>query len=279
MSEYTEALSELVALPGRLDERLARSEREVAAERKRREDEIEAVAREHEGVVARLEAVLARARAEGVDLSAAKATDGSPEPSLSGDPIEYTQQLVGRLEEALAHWVYTRDALAAEEEKLSEEERRRAAEERRRREREELHREEQWERARQGTRGLLVALGIVTAAGAVAGLPGAAAVLSLPLIVAPICFALATAVASTLPARAVERAGGTMPRLPAAPPRERRLAAGGYAASGAGLCALGMALTGFLSGAEAVASIGALAWALGAGIALSLVWAILPHHK
>jgi hypothetical protein len=277
MSEYTQALTELVALPRRLDEQIARSKRDVAAERERREREIEAVAHEHEEVVTRLEAVLEQARSEGVDFELGR-HDGEERNGASADPVTYAQQLVGRLEEALNHFRYTRDALAAEEAKLSEEERRRAAEERRRREREELRRAEQREKARQGTVGLLVALGVAVVAGLVAGLIGSPAVLVLPILAAAAGFGLATGVASTLPALAVRRASGSEPALPTAPPRESRLGAGGYAAAVLAGCALGMAITALVSGAAATGW-GALGMAIIAAAGLALVWSALPRAK
>ena len=277
MSGYTEALTELAALPGRLQERLARSEREIAAERERRGAEIDAASREHKAVVERLEAVIVRARGEGVDLHAVAGEDH--DPHLDSEPVEYARQLVDRLEGALEHYVYTRDALAAEEEKLGEAERRRLAEERLRRERDELRRREEWERARQGTTGLLIGLGVVTAGGLVAGLLGTAAVLALPVAAALVCFALAAGTTSTLSAQAVRRAAGTMPLLPDAPARETRLAAAGYAAAALGLCALGIGLTSSASGIDATLAIGVLVLCAGSITGLGLIWALLPQRR
>lgn len=275
MSEYTEALAELAALPRQLEERIERSRREVEAERARREGEIDAVGREHGEVVARLEAVLKQARAEGVDFA-----DGGAERDVasSADPIEYAQQLVGRLEEALRHFRYTRDSLAAEEAKLSEEERRRLAEERRRRERAELRRAEEWERARGGTVGLLVALGAAFAVGLALGLVGSAGVLALTALAAVAGFGLAMGVVSTLPALAVRRASGSEPQLPSAPPRESRLAALGYAAAMLSSCALGLAISALASGASTV-GFGGLGLAAGGLLVAALVWAVLPRAK
>jgi len=275
VSEYTEALAELAALPRQLEERIERSRREIEAERARREGEIDAVGREHSEVVARLEAVLKQARAEGVDFA-----DGGAERDVasSADPIEYAQQLVGRLEEALRHFRYTRDSLAAEEAKLSEEERRRLAEERRRRERAELRRAEEWERARGGTIGLLVALGAAFAVGLALGLVGSAGMLALPPLAALAGFGLAMGVVSTLPALAVRRASGSEPQLPSAPPRESRLAALGYAAAMLSSCALGLAISALASGASTV-GFGGLGLAAGGLLVAALVWAVLPRAK
>lgn len=278
MSEYTRSLAELAELPRLLDERIARSKREVAAQREKREGEIEAVAGEHGAVVSRLEAVLARARGEGVDLNEGREAGEERHRDGSADPIAYAQQLVSRLEEALDHFRYTRDALAAEEAKLSEEERERAAEERRRREREELQRTEQWENARQGTIGLLAGLAVTAVVGLAVGLLGSPAALAFPVLAAAAGFGIATAAASTLPALAVRRATGSEPRLPLAPPREARLGAGGYAAAALVSCGLGVVFTAFATGATG-AALGALALvALGfAGVAT--VWWTLPHAK
>jgi len=278
MSEYTQALAELAALPRRLDERIARSKREVAAEREKREGEIEAVAREHGEVVSRLEAVLARARGEGVDLSEGREAGEERHGDGSADPIAYARQLVTRLEEALNHFRYTRDALAAEEAKLSKEERERAAEERRRHEREQLRRAEQWEQARQGAIGLAVGLVVALIVGLAVGLAGSPAVLVVPVLAAAAGFGLATAVTSTLPALAVRRATGSEPQLPTAPPREARLGAGGYAAAALAGSGLGAALTALANG-SAGAALGALALAAVGLVGIAAVWWVLPRAK
>jgi ABC-type multidrug transport system fused ATPase/permease subunit len=277
MSEYTEALAELAALPRQLEERIERSRREVEAERARREREIDAASHEHREVVARLEAVLEKARGEGVDFK----VDGgarSERATAGADPVEYARQLVGRLEEALSHFRYTRDALASEEAKLSEAERKRAAEERRRRERAELRRSERWEQARQGTVGLLVALGAATVAGLAIGLLGSAGVLALPVLAAAVGFGLAMGVASTLPALAVRRASGSEPSLPDAPSREARLGAAGYAAAMFFCSALGLAISG-LAGGVATAAVGGVVMAVGGLLAMAAVWFVLPRAK
>ncbi|HVD86063.1 MAG TPA: hypothetical protein VNB59_01520 [Solirubrobacterales bacterium] len=278
MSEYTQALAELVELPWRLDERIARSKREVAAERERREREIATAAHAHGEVVAKLEAVLERARGEGVDLGEGRQSGEGRDGDAGADPVAYAQQLVGRLEEALNHFRYTRDALAAEEAKLSEEERRRLAEERRHREREELRRAEQWERARQGTVGLWMALGATAAIGLAAGALGSAAALALPALAAAAGFGLAMGVVSTLPALAVGRATDSEPPLPSAPPRERRLAAAGYAAAALASCGIGTAITALATGA-AGAGLGAMALALIGFAGIATVWFVLPRAK
>jgi ABC-type multidrug transport system fused ATPase/permease subunit len=277
MSEYTEALAELAALPRQLEARIERAQREVAAERARREGEIDAVAEEHRAVVSRLEAVLQQARGEGVDFKEG-GTGEERDAASSADPIEYAKQLVGRLEEALRNFRYTRDSLAAEEAKLSEEERRRLAEERRRRERAELRRAEQWERARQGTVGLLVALGVAFVVGLAIGLIGSAGMLALPPLAAVAGFGLAMGVVSTLPGLAVRRASGSEPQLPSAPPRESRLAALGYAAAMLSSCALGLTISALAGGASAV-GFGGLGLVAGGLLAAALVWAILPRAK
>lgn len=278
MSEYTRSLAELAKLPRRLDERIARSKREIAAEREKREVEIEAVAREHGEVVSRLEAVLARAHDEGVDLSEGHKAGEERRGNGSVDPVAYAQQLVTRLEEALDHFRYTRDALAAEEAKLNEKERDRAAEERRRREREELRRTEQWEKARQGTIGLAIGLATAVVVGLAVGLLGSLAVLVVPVLTAAAGFGLAMAVASTLPVLAARRAAGSEPRLPTAPPREARLGAGGYAASALAGCGLGVVVTAFASGAAGTA-LGALALAAVGFAGIAAVWWVLPSAK
>ncbi|HEY8501383.1 MAG TPA: hypothetical protein VIL21_01750, partial [Solirubrobacterales bacterium] len=266
MSEYTEALAELAALPRQLEERIERSRREVEAERARREREIEVAAQEHRKVVERLEKVLKQARSEGLEFRDDIGASSERESS-SADPVDYARQLVGRLEEALRHFLYTRDALAAEEAKLSEEERRRAAEERRRRERAELRKAEQWERARQGTTGLLLALGAAFVVGLGIGLIGSAG-LALPLLAAVVGFGLATGVTSTLPALAVRRASGSEPALPGARPRESRLAALGYAGAMLSCSALGLTISG-LAGGAAATSFGGLGLAIGGGLVVA----------
>jgi hypothetical protein len=280
MSEYTKALTELVALPGQLDRQLSRAEQEVAAERRAREQEIEEYVAEHEAVLARLEATLQRARSEGVDLGL-DGRDGEDDPvTLSADPVEHAGQLVTRLEEALTHLLYTRRALAAEEDSLSEEEKRRAAEQRRKREREELQRAEQWERARQGTVGLAIALVLATVAGMVAGAVGSpAAILGVAAAATLACLVLAQASTSTLPALAARRATGSLPPTPAAPARESRLGSVGHAAAGLCLTGLGATAIGLVSGAPsgAVAVAGALT-TVGAMVMVA-VWLLLPRAK
>lgn len=279
MSEYTQTLAELASLPRRLGERLARSKREVEAERERREAEIEGATREHEAVVSKLEAVLARARDQGVQFDRGGASNGERRGgSLTADPVEYARQLVARLEEALAHFAHTRDALAAEEAKLSDEERRQAAEERRRREREELRRGEQWERARQGTIGVVAGLIAAALTGLAAGLAGSPVVLALPLLAGLACFIQATAVTSTLPVLAARRASGSMPVLPAAPPREVRMAAAGNAATGLALCAAGLAATALPTVGGVLPVVAVLLVVCGVAGA-AFVWVALPQRK
>lgn len=260
MSEYTKALAELVALPGELDRRLARSEQEVAAERKRREQQIEAYVAEHEAVLARLEATLARARAEGIGSS------GEPVPEREGklgsDPLEQAAQLVDRLDEALSQALYTRRTLEAEEAMLTEAERKRAAEERRRREREELQRGEAWERARQGSTGLGLALGVAATVGLIAGAISGAAVVVVALLTVVAGVGLFASVDSTLPALAVRLATGSMPPSPSAPSREFRFAGGAYVAMALGASGLGACLTGLVTGGSGAAI------AIGAGLAV-----------
>ena len=229
-------------------------------------------------MVSRLEAVLERARGEGVELG--RAPNGEPrDDPLAADPVEYARQLVGRLEEALAHFVHTRDALAAEEARLGEDERRKVAEERRRREREELRRGEQWEQARQGTVGIVLGLVAATIAGAVAGLAGSPVALAVPVLAAAACFAQAITVASTLPALAVRRASGSIPRLPVAPPREARMAAAGNAAAALSLCAAGLAMTAFPSVGVCPLSVGSLLL-VACGIAgIACAWIALPQRR
>lgn len=260
MSEYTKALAELVALPGQLDRRLARSEQEVAAERDRRERQIEAYVAEHEAVLAGLEATLARARAEGIGNGGR--SEAEREGKLGSDPLEQAAQLVGRLDEALSQALYTRRTLEAEEAMLTEAERKRAAEERRRREREELQRGEAWERARQGSTGLGLALGVAATAGLIAGAISVAAVVVVALLSVVAGAALFATVSSTLPALAVRRATGSMPPSPSAPSREVRLAGVAYVAAALGASGLGACLTGLLTGG------GGTAIAAGAGLAI-----------
>lgn len=276
MSDYLQSLAELVGLPRSLDERIARSKREVGAERERREAEIESVGREHEAVVSRLEGVLERAGGEDLEPRA-RAGSGDGSSAASADPIAYARQLVGRLEEALASYVYTRDALAAEEAKLSEAERRRAEEERLRREREELQRGEQWDRARQGNVGLLATLAVAAVVGLAVGAVGATAVLIAPVLVSGFCFAQAKAAVSTLPALAVRRASGSLPPLPVAPPREAGLAAAAHAGAGLALCALGVVVTAAATGAPSALLIGALGLIAIGLLCIAAVWSILPH--
>lgn len=180
MSEYTQALAELASLPRRLEQQLAQAEREAAAERARREREIAAVAAEHEAVVSRLETMLERARNEGVAVGAGRAGDAAPGGEATADPVEYARQLVERLEQALDRFVYTRDALAAEETKLDEEERRRAAEERRRREQEEARRRQLREDDLHRRTVLSVGLGALGVVGLAVGLTNSPAALALP---------------------------------------------------------------------------------------------------
>lgn len=276
MSEYTKALAELVALPGELDRRLARSEQEVAAERDRRERQIEAYVAEHEDVLARLEATLARARAEGIG------NGGEPEAEREGklgsDPLEQAAQLVGRLDEALSQALYTRRTLEAEEAMLTEAERKRAAEERRRREREELQRGEAWERARQGSTGLGVALGVAATAGLIAGAISVAAVVVVALLAVVAGATLFATVSSTLPALAVRRATGSMPSSPVAPAREFRLAGVTYVAAVLGASGLGACLTGLVTGGSGTAIAGAGLAVLGLIVTVSIL-VLLPRAE
>lgn len=277
MSTYTEALTELVALPVELDRQLARSKQEVGAERERHERELAAFIAEHEAVLARLEATLERARAEGVATDAGASSDGGPDPDTSSDPLELAQQMVARLDEALSRVLYTRKALAAEEASLSEEEKRRADEARRRREREEIRRGELWKRARQGTIGLGLGLAVAAVAGMVAGAVGPAAMVAVPLIAAAACLLQVTLTVSTLPALAVRRASGSMPPSPVVATREARLAAAGHAAAALGLAALGAAVVGLLSGGSAGSVIVAAAFAAAGAIVLAGIWLALPR--
>ncbi len=277
MSAYTEALTELVALPVELDRQLARSKQEVAAARERHERELAAFVAEHEAVLARLEATLERARAEGVATDAGASPDGGRDASSSGDPLELAQQMVARLDEALSRVLYTRKALAAEEASLSEEERRRADEARRRREREEIRRGELWERARQGTIGLALGLAVAAVAGMVAGAVGPAAMVAVPLIAAAACLLQVTMSVSTLPALAVQRASGSMPQSPVVPPREARLAGAGHAAAALGLAGLGATVVGLLAGGSNGGVIAAAALTAVGAIVLAGVWLILPR--
>lgn len=273
-----QALAELASLPRLLDERLARAGREVEAERGRREAEIEGATREHEAVVSRLEAVLARAREQGVQFDHSGAANGERRDSpLAADPIEYARQLVARLEEALAHFSHTRDALAAEEAKLSDRERRQAADERHRREREELRRREQWERARQGTVGVVAGLVAAAIVGLGAGLTGSPLAALLPVLAGVAGFVQAITVSSTLPALAVQRASGSMPALPLAPPGEARLAAVGNAAAALALCALGLAATALSTAGGGLAIVALLLAACGAA-GVAFVWITLPQR-
>ncbi|MGV1049824.1 MAG: hypothetical protein ACOYD4_15020 [Solirubrobacterales bacterium] len=277
MSEYTKALADLVALPGRLDRQLASSEREITAERKRRERQIESYVGEHEAVLARLEATLERARGEGI--GSGERAEGERQVKLGADPLEQAAQLVGRLDEALNEALYTRAALEAEEAALSEAERKRAAEERRRREREELRRGEAWERARQGTTALTLALGAAAAAGLIGGAISAAAVVAVAVMVALGCFGLLATVTSTLPALAVRRATGSMPTSLSAPSRTARLAAGGYVAAALGATGLGALLTGLATGAGGAAIVVALVLAAVGVIVTVSIWLMLPRAK
>ncbi len=280
MSEYTKVLTELVELPGRLDSELAHSEQEVAAERKAREREIGAYTEEHEAVLAKLEAILRRARAEGFELDAGAAGAGDDQVAVSADPVEHARQLVTRLEEALDHLLYTRKALAAEQASLSEEEKQRAAEDRRKRERAALQLGERWERARQGTAALLIALGVAAVAGMAAGAVGsAAAVIGVAAVAALACLLAVHTVASTLPALAARRATGSLPAAPEAPPREARLGRAGYAAAGLGLPGLGALLAGLVAGAASSAlAAAALLTVVGATVTV-VVWLLLPRAK
>lgn len=277
MSEYAQALAELAALPRQLEEQVERSRRGIEAERARRESELDAAEQEHRAVVARLEAVLEQARREGIDPE-----DGAPgsgrSAAESADPVEYARQLVGRLEEALRNFRYTRDTLAAEEAKLSEEERSRAAEERRRRERAELRRAEQWERARRGTVGLLAALAVAFVVGLGLGLVTSAALLALPLLAAAAGFGLAMGVVSTLPSLAVQRASGAEAALPEAPPREHRLAAAAYAGAMLACAASGLAVSALVGGSSGI-GLAALGLALGGLLLNTFVWWLLPRAK
>jgi hypothetical protein len=277
MSEYTKALAELVALQGRLDQQLAQTGKQSAADRRRSEGEIESHLEEHEAVLARLEATLARARAEHVDGGADAAR---PAPAgVGADPLDQSSQLVTRLEGALDQVLHTRRALAAEEAAMSEEEKRRAAEERRRRERDGLRRDEAWERARQGSNGLLAALAVFTVSGLIAGAVGFGGVLAVPLIAAAVGWGLTMRLESTLPALAVRRAGGAMPQQPSAPPRESRLAGAAYAAVALGLAGLGALLAALATGSEIVVLLLATAFTL-AGITVTVcIWVSLPRAK
>ncbi len=277
MSDYLEALAELAALPRQLEEQIERDRRRVEAERARREGEIAAAAERHREVVARLEAVLEQARSEEVEVPPGTER-AKPGPASSSDPVDYARQLVGRLEEALRSLRYTRDALAAEEAKLGDEERRRAAEERRRRERAELRREEQWERAHQGTVGLAIALALVFAAGFGCGFLGPTGVTAAAVIATLAGLGLAVGVPSTLPALALQRVGGSEPRQPVAPPREARLAAVGYAGAALGLVALGGAISAFAAVGPAAGFV-ALGLALVGLLTTLLVWLALPRTK
>jgi hypothetical protein len=277
MSEYLQALAELAALPRQLEQRIERSRREIEAERERREREIDGAEQEHREVVARLEAVLKEARGEGIDPRAA-AADPERDAAATADPVEYARQLVGRLEEALRNFRYTRDALAAEGAKLGEEERRRAAEERRRRERAELRRAEQWERARRGTVGLGAALALALAVGLGLGAVGSPAALALPPMAAIAGFGLVMGIVSTLPALAVRQASDSEPFLPEAPPRERRLAAVGYAAAMFSCAAFGVAISALAGGATGT-GLGALAVGLGGLLLIVFVWWSLSRAK
>jgi hypothetical protein len=280
MSEYTEALSELAELPRRLEERLAHSKREVMQERRRREQEAAAYVAEHEAVLNRLEEILGRARSEGVDLDAAGGVDRERTAGDAGaEPLEYARQLVGRLDRALADLRHTRQSLAAEEATLSEEERRRISEERRRHELQELRRGERWEKARQGSVGLLAALAAAAAVGMLAGAIGAVAVVVVPILAAAACFGLASTALSTLPALAVRRATGSIPTEVAAPPRESRLAAAGFAAAGLGLSGAGMTALGFAAGAPSSVTVVASVFTLCGAAALAAVWLVLPRLK
>jgi hypothetical protein len=271
MSEYTQALSELVELPARLDAELARSEREVAAERKRREEQIESYVAEHETILARLETTLERAGAEGI--ASPGGVDRGP-ARLGSDPLEQAAQLVGRLDDALRQALYTRASLETEEAALSEAERKRAAEARRRREREELQRGEAWERAQQGTVGLALALVLAAAAGAAAGAVSAAAVALAALLVGLAAGGLCTAVSSTLPALAVRRATGSMPPLPSVPAREAHLAALAYAGAALSVTGVAALLTALASGVTPLAPAAVIL--VGVTVTVSVTW-LLPR--
>jgi hypothetical protein len=275
MSEYTKALTDLVAVPAHLDAKLARSEQEAAAERQRREERIKAYATEHKEILARLEATLARARTEGI----ANWPDeqGKRSARLGADPLEQAAQLVGRLDEALRETLYTRAALEAEEATLSEAERKRAAEERRRREREALRRGEAWERARQGTAGLMLALAGAAVAGGIAGTISTGAVVIAALLVALACAGLFAVVSSTLPVLAVRRATGSTPPSSTAPAREARLAGLAYAGTGLAATGLGALIASLASGNTPLPA--AAVTAVGVAITVSIYWLILPRVK
>jgi hypothetical protein len=280
MSAYTEALSELVALPRSLEEQLTRAKREIERDRDRREGEIAVYVEEHQAVLVRLEQILDRAKSEDVELNSDTLVDGNhADDGASADPLEYARQLVARLDEALANLLYTRDALRAEQDALSEDERKRAAEERRRRELDELRRDEYWQRAGQGTNGLVAALLAATAAGVLAGVVGSVAMLLVPALAAVLCFGLATAVSSTLPALAVQRATGSTPPSPAAPPRETRLAAAGYAAAALTASALAVAAVGLASGAPSPLPAVATLFAAAGAAVLASIWWFLPRSQ
>lgn len=271
LSEYGWALAELVELPGRLDRQLGESEREVAAERRRREKRLGSYTAEHSSVLARLEAALRRAREEGVDVGAPPAE--GQEVNLGRDPFEQASQLVDRLEQALGQALLTREALRAEEARLAEEAAERAAEERRRREREKLRRDEAWEQARQGTFGLLAGIGGAVVVGVVAAAVSTAALLVVATVAAAVAGSLALGVASRLPAIAVLRATGVEPELPQAPAREARLGASGYA--GAVVAATGL---GGLATAGVAAIVVPAALISCGTILIMCVWLVLPRQ-
>jgi hypothetical protein len=269
VSVYTDTLRELVELPSRLDRKLGDLERENARERASREAEIETYAGEHEAVVSDLSEVLERARREGFAVR-----DGAPEGHrrMSADPVEHARQLVVRLNEALDNALHTRDALAAEEERLTEEERRRADADRQRREAAARERERQWERARSGS-AAIVAAAIAAAAGSTV------AMAAIPLVAGAVGLILAANIESTLPALSVQRATGAKPDAPLAPAREARLGWAAFAGLSIGLSGLAASLAGLATGAPSagLALVGLLAVI---GVATTLaVWTTLPRSR
>jgi hypothetical protein len=274
MSEYTDALAELVALQGRLDRQLERSAKQIAAERSRSEREIESRMEEHEAVLARLESTLDRARSERVRVAA----DAGQGPArVSSDPLDQASQMVTRLEGALEQVLYTRKSLVAEEAALSEEEKRRAAEERRQREREGRRRDEAWERARQGSNFLLAGLAVFAVAGLIAGLVGFAATLAICLLAGVFGAVLSASTESTLPALAVRRACGKTPELPAAAPRESRLAGAAYAAASVGLAGLAALVAAIATGGDSTTLLLGATVALAGSAVTVCIWLLVPR--
>jgi hypothetical protein len=91
-------------------------------------------------------------------------------------------------------------------------------------------------------------------------------------------FVQASTVTSTLPALAVQRASGSMPVLPLAPPAEARLAAVGNAAAALALCAVGLAATAFPTVGGALPIVALLIAACGAA-GVAFVWIALPQRR